>query len=72
MFNVKCKTPHKTMKKTYIIPALSEHNVQTEMLIAASITSVGGNSGIGMGEGETPTEADVKDGGNYFGETIFD
>ncbi len=60
------------MKKTYMTPALSEHTIQTEMLIAASITSVGGNSGIQMGNEETPTEADVKDGGNYFGETIFD
>lgn len=60
------------MKKTYIIPALSEHNVQTEMLIAASITTVGGNSGLGMGDGETPAEADVKDAGNYFGESIFE
>ena len=60
------------MKKTYIIPTLSEHNVQTEMLIAASITSVGGNSGLGMGEGDTPTDADVKDAGNYFGESIFE
>ena len=60
------------MKKTYIIPALSEHNVQTETLIAASITTVGGNSGLGMGEGDTPTDADVKDAGNYFGESIFE
>jgi len=60
------------MKKTYMTPALSEHTIQTEMLIAASITNVGGTSGIDMGTGETPTDADVKDGGNYFGETIFD
>ena len=60
------------MKKTYIIPALSEYNVQTETLIAASITGVAGNSGIQMGNEDAPAEADVKDGGNYFGETIFD
>ena len=60
------------MKKTYMTPALSEHTIQTEMLIAASITGVGGNAGIGKGTGDIPEEADVKDGGNYFGETIFD
>lgn len=47
-------------------------NVMPEMLIAASITTVGGNSGIGMGTGETPTEADVKDDGNFYGESLFD
>ena len=41
-------------------------------MIAASITGVGGNSGIQMGTDETaPAEADVKDG-NFFGESIFD
>ena len=61
---------HTIMKKTYIIPALTEQRVQTEMMIAGSITNVGGNSGIGKGDGEVPTEADVK--GNYYGESIFD
>lgn len=58
------------MKKTYIIPALTEQRIQAEQMIAASITGVGGNSGIGQGTGEVPTEADVK--GNFYGETIFD
>lgn len=48
------------MKKTYIVPAITELRVQTEMMIANSITDVGGNSGIDLGEGEVPTEADVK------------
>lgn len=43
--------------------------VATQML-AGSVTGVGGNSGIGMGDGDTPSEADVK--GNFFGESIFD
>lgn len=55
------------MKKTYIIPALTEQRVQTELMIAGSITGVGGDSGIGIGEptpeNPTPGEADVK--GNY-------
>ena len=41
-----------------------------EQMIAASITNIGGNSGIGMGDGPVPTDADVK--GNFYGETIFD
>lgn len=48
------------MKKTYIVPAITELRVQTEVMIANSITDVGGNSGIDLGEGEVPTEADVK------------
>ena len=59
------------MKKTYMSPALNKQTIMTEKLISASITTVGGNSGIQMGEGETPEEADVKEG-NFFGESIFD
>lgn len=59
------------MKKTYIIPVLYVHHVQIETMIAASITGVGGNSTIELGTGDTPEEADVKDG-NFFGESIFD
>ena len=60
------------MKKTYMTPALYVHHVQTETMIAASITGVGGNSGIGMGSEEViPVEADVKEG-NFFGESIFE
>ena len=60
------------MKKTYMTPALSEQHIMVEMLIAASITDVSGNSGIKMGDEDIiPEEADVKDG-YYFGESIFD
>ena len=59
------------MKKTYMTPALSEQIVENEMLMAASVTKIGGNSDITWGEGEAPTEADVKEG-SYFGESIFD
>ena len=58
------------MKKTYIAPALDVQFVQMEQMIAASITTVGGTSGIDLGDGETPTVADVK--GSFYGETIFD
>ncbi len=56
--------------KKYIAPALDELNVNAEMMIAGSITDIGGNSGIDFGQDETPTEADVK--GSFYGETLFD
>ena len=58
------------MKKTYISPAMDVTYMVAEQMIANSITNVGGNSGIGIGTGETPTDADVK--GNFYGESIFD
>ncbi len=54
----------------YIAPALQELNVNVEMMIAGSITGIGGDSGLQKGEGEVPTDADVK--GSFYGETIFD
>ena len=45
------------MKKTYMTPALSEQHIMVEMLIAASITGVSGNSGIQMGDEDIPEEA---------------
>ena len=49
-------------KKTYISPAIkNETALETESMIAASITDVGGDSGIGIGTGETPTNADTKE-----------
>ena len=59
-----------TMKKTYISPAMDVTYLVAEQMIANSITGIGGNAGIGMGEGDVPGEADVK--GNLYGETIFD
>ena len=58
------------MKKTYISPAMDVTYMVAEQMIANSITKVGGDSGIGIGTGETPTDADVK--GNFYGESIFD
>ena len=52
------------MKKTYIIPAMDVTLVVAGQMIAASITKVDGDSGIGIGTGETPTDADVK-GNSY-------
>ena len=58
------------MKKTYISPVMDVTYLVAEQIIANSITSVGGNSGIDLGTDPPPTEADVK--GNIYGETIFD
>ena len=58
------------MKKTYISPAMDVTYMVAEQMIANSITGVSGDSGIGMGDGPVPTDADVK--GNFYGETIFD
>ena len=58
------------MKKNYIAPELGTELVEEESMMAASITSVGGDSGIEIGTGETPEEADVK--GNFYGESIFE
>ena len=61
------------MKKTYMVPALSEQRVQTEQMLAGSITGVGGDAGIGLADDPTaapPAEGDVK--GNFYGESIFD
>ena len=56
------------MKKIYIIPATKVEAAVIEEMIAASITGVGGNSGLGLGEDETPDEADVKESGDNFWE----
>ena len=54
------------MKKTYIIPAIEVTPVVAEQMIAASITKVDGNSGLELGDGEVPGEADVKGNGLDF------
>ena len=46
-------------KKTYLIPAIIITDVKLQTLMNASLT-VDGDSGIGMGDGETPTTADSR------------
>ena len=58
------------MKKNYMKPALQPMDMGMENMLAGSITNVGGNSGIGMGTGDAPEEADVN--ANPFGDSIFD
>ena len=51
------------MKKEYMAPAIRINDAELEALMnPASITDVGGNSGIEIGTGETPTEADSRYG----------
>ena len=48
-------------KKTYLAPATIITDVNLQPLMnPASITSIGGNSGIQKGTGDTPTEADSR------------
>ena len=58
------------MKKTYIIPATEISQGIVEEMIAASITEIGGDSGLELGEGEVPDDADVKEF-DFFGDEAF-
>ena len=49
------------MKKTYIIPAARVELADVEEMIASSITNIGGESGLQIGSGKAPDEADVKE-----------
>lgn len=56
------------MKKTvYMAPAATITQINMHPLMQqASVTSVGGNSGITMGEGEAPTAADSRRSSLWF------
>ena len=58
------------MKKTYITPLTIVEFTQAESMMAVSITNIGGDSGIQVGTGETPEEADVKEF-DFFGDKTF-
>ena len=51
-------------KSVYMAPAITIINVKLRTMMAGSITSVEGDSGITMGNGETPTSADSRR--NYY------
>ena len=59
------------MEKKYIIPAIEVSLAEVEQIIAASITGIGGDSGLGMNTGETPDEGNVKES-DFFGDDSFD
>jgi len=49
------------MKKTYLQPKTKVHSLNTIGMLAGSITSVSGGSGLTMGSSsDMPTEADAK------------
>ena len=54
------------MKKIYIIPATKVEAAVIEEMIASSITSVGGNSGLGLGDGDAPDVADTKESDGFW------
>ena len=61
------KENDKIMKtKVYKAPAARDIKMEHRLLNDASITNVGGNSGIGMGDGETPSTADSRRRRNTF------
>ena len=47
-------------KKTYMAPALTERKVEIQNIICASVTTVAGDAGITLGEGDAPTTADSR------------
>ena len=49
-------------KKTYLAPAIAikEAELHTTLLTSASITQIGGDSGLDFGTGEIPIEADSR------------
>ena len=57
------------MKKTYIIPATKVESAVAEQMIAASITNIGGDSGLGFSD-NVPDEGDVKEY-EFFGDEAF-
>ena len=54
------------MKKTYIIPATKVESAFAEQMIASSITHIEGESNLPIGNGEIPTDADVKESDDGF------
>ena len=55
------------IKKVYITPVIEIEKMDSAPLLAGSIKSVGGDSGIDLGTDETPTSADAP----AFGEWRF-
>jgi hypothetical protein len=54
-------------KAIYMAPAIEvEQFVEEISLMDNSIAEVGGDSGIGLGEGEAPSEGDVREFFNVF------
>ena len=47
-------------KKAYIIPSVDVMDAEPQPLMESSITEVTGNSGIELGEGDTPSTADSR------------
>ena len=47
-------------KKQYIAPVLEMEGMEELEMICSSVTSVGGDAGIGLGDGVAPTEGDSR------------
>lgn len=53
------------MKKTYIAPLVQETKLVGHQMIATSITTIGGNTGLTPGSGPAPGTADSKYSGDW-------
>ena len=49
------------VKKSYIIPSIEVSFAEVEQIIAASVMNIDGDSNLGLGDGEIPDEADVRE-----------
>ena len=49
------------MKKTYIAPLMEVEVLFEDEMLATSITDIAGDSGMELGTGDVPTDADVSE-----------
>ena len=49
------------VKKSYIIPSIEVSFAEVEQIIAASVMNIDGDTNLGLGDGEIPDEADVRE-----------
>ena len=49
------------VKKSYIIPSIEVSFAEVEQIIAASVMNIDGDTNLGLGNGEIPDEADVRE-----------
>lgn len=58
-------------KKEYLAPVTTEIQVIPQSFIAASVTSIGGDAGIELGDGVIPGTADSRAEDDFFEDTSF-
>ena len=58
-------------KKVYLAPVTTEIQVTPQSFIAASVTSIGGDAGIELGDGTAPGTADSRGEDDFFEDFSF-